>query len=367
MSTKLSRHNNHNYFMSLALKRANINLGNTKKNPSVGCVIIKNNLVISAGFTSINGKPHAEYNAIKNSKVNLKKSQLYSTLEPCSHYGKTPPCINLISQKKIESVFFSIKDPDVRSFNKCHSKLKGKEISVKNGYLSKNINLFYSSYKNFKTNKLPFVTAKLAISKDYFTINKKKKWITNIFSRGRVHLMRSQHDCIITSCKTIKKDDPKLNCRINGLIKRSPSRIILDRKLEIPTNSQVIKDASLYKTIIFYNSINEKKIKILKKLNVSTYRIPLNSENKLDLNLSLKKAQLMGFSRIFLESGLELTVSFFNKNLISDFKLFISNEKLNNKGLNNAKKKLSIFLKNKKKKTEKINLLGDKLISYKIK
>ena len=367
MSTKPSRQNYHNYFMSLALKQAKINLGNTKKNPSVGCVITKNNSVISVGFTGFNGKPHAEYNAIKNSKVNLKKSQLYSTLEPCSHYGKTPPCINLMTQKKIKSVFFSIKDPDIRSFNKCYKKLKKKKILVKNGYLSKNINLFYSSYKRFKINKLPFVTAKLAVSKDYFTINKNKKWITNSYSRGRVHLMRSQHDCIITSAKTIKKDNPKLNCRINGLIKTSPSRIILDKKLEISTNSQVIKDANLYKTIIFYNSNNEKKIKLLKKLNVSTHKIPLNIDCKLDLNLSLKKAHLMGFSRIFLETGLELTEGFFNKNLINDFKLFISNNKLNNNGLHNAKKSLSLFLKNKKNKIEKINLLGDKLISYKLK
>ena len=104
--------------MRLALLQAEKMLGNTKENPSVGCVITKNNQIISAGSTSINGRPHAEYNAINFSKTNLKKSELYSTLEPCSHYGKTPPCTSLIAKKKIKRVFFSINDPDPRSFNK---------------------------------------------------------------------------------------------------------------------------------------------------------------------------------------------------------------------------------------------------------
>ena len=96
--------------------------------------------------------------------------------------------------------------------------------------MSNETNSFYKSYFKSKKVYLPFVTCKLAVSKDFFTINKKKKWITNKFSRGRVHLMRSNHDCIMTSCKTIIKDNPILTCRINGLENRSPSRIILDNK-----------------------------------------------------------------------------------------------------------------------------------------
>ena len=224
--------------MGLALKQARINLGNTKKNPSVGCVIVKNNSLLSASCTGFNGTPHAESSAIKNSKTNLENSTLYSTLEPCSHYGKTPPCINLISKRKIKSVYYSIKDPDIRSFNKCKKRLSKKKIIVKNGYLARDLNLFYSHYIKYKSNLLPYVTAKLAVSKDFFTINKKNKWITNKYSRGRVHLMRSQHDCIITSSKTINKDNPQLNCRINGLERRSPARIILDKKFPIYKGSK---------------------------------------------------------------------------------------------------------------------------------
>ena len=119
--------------MNLALKQAKINLGNTKENPAVGCIITKNNCVISSGYTSINGRPHAEQNAINFSKKSLNNSELYVTLEPCSHYGKTPPCVNSIIKSKIKKVIFSIKDPDPRSFNKCAKKLISRGINVING------------------------------------------------------------------------------------------------------------------------------------------------------------------------------------------------------------------------------------------
>ena len=108
-----NKNNNHSFFMRLALDQAHRNLGNTKTNPSVGCVITKNNSVISVGCTSINGRPHAEANAINFSKNNLKNSNLYVTLEPCSHYGKTSPCTSTIIKSKIKKVFFSITDPDL--------------------------------------------------------------------------------------------------------------------------------------------------------------------------------------------------------------------------------------------------------------
>ena len=136
--------------MRLALQQAHKSLGNTKENPAVGCVIVKNNHVISSGFTSINGRPHAEYNAINSSKVNLKDSELYVTLEPCSHYGKTPPCVNSIIKNKISKVFFSIHDPDLRSFNKSSDKLTKEGIYVNNGILKKEIKLFYRSYLKSK-------------------------------------------------------------------------------------------------------------------------------------------------------------------------------------------------------------------------
>ena len=367
MSTNPSKYHKNPYFMQLALQQATRLLGNTKDNPAVGCVIVKNNHLISAGHTSIDGRPHAEQNAINFSKINPQNSELYVTLEPCSHYGKTTPCVKSILKSKIKKVFFSINDPDPRSFNKCSLTLKRGGVVVKNNVLKNEIKFFYRSYFKLKKNNLPFVTCKLAISKDFYTINKNEKWITNEFSRARVHLLRSSHECIITSSETIIKDNPRLTCRIDGLNRRSPARIVLDNKLKINVSSKIIEEANKHRTIIFYNKIDKKKMKLLKKLKIKTYKISLDNNGNLDLKESLIKAKELGFSRIFVESGEKLATSFFAKKLIDDFKLFISSKNFGKTGSNSIKKYFRSFLKNKKKIVEKVNLSGDKLISYKIK
>ena len=353
--------------MKLALKQAERNLGKTSENPSVGCVITKNNNVISVGNTSVQGRPHAEYNAIKNSKINLKNSKMYVTLEPCSHYGKTEPCTKLIVKKKIKNIFISIKDSDLRSKGKSLSFFKKNGLKVTNRVYSKNVNIFYRSYIKSKNNLLPFVTCKLAVSKDFFTKNKKKKWITNKYSRGRVHLMRQQHDCIITSSTTIQKDNSRLTCRINGLYNKSPARIILDRSLKISLKSNIIIQANRYQTIIFYNKINRQKLKKLKSLNVKLFKINIDLEGNLNLYDALIKVKELGFYRIFLESGIKLVSSFLNKDLIDDLNIFVSNKKLGIYGANNFKKQFVFFSKNKRCIKEKVNLFGEKLIKYNIK
>jgi len=367
MSIKKNKFNKDSFFMQLALQQAEINLGNTKNNPSVGCIIRKGQAIIGVGKTSINGRPHAEINAINNSKINIKDSTLYSTLEPCSNYGKTSPCVEKIIKRKISKVVFSIKDPDLKSFNKSIHKFKKKNIKVINGVLSKKVSFFYKSYIKQKNNSLPFVTCKLALSKDFYSINKEKKWITNKYSRGRVHLMRSMHDCIITSSKTIIEDDPMLTCRIEGLSNRSPSKIILDKNLSSPLNSKIFNRNRNCSTIIFYNKENKKKIKLLNNLNVKTYKIPLNQSGNLDLIQSLIKAKKLGFSRIFLESGINLVNSFLKNNLIDEFKIFITNFNLGSKGLANFKNIFALFFKKKRKQIEYVNLFNDTLLSYKLK
>ena len=368
MFTNQNKYQNNKYFMSLALQQASKNLGNTKMNPSVGCVITKSENVIAAGCTGYNGTPHAETNAISCLKENLKNVILYVTLEPCSHYGKTPPCTNLIIKKKIRKVFFSIKDPDNRSHNKSHKKLSDKKIYVKNGILKNEVKNFYKSYIKFKKKNIPFVTCKLAVSKDFYTHKTKgDKWITNKFSRGRVHLMRSFHDSIVTSSNTVIIDNPELTCRINGLRMNSPTRIILDKELRIPLNSKVIINAKKYNTIIFHNNIKTKKMKLLKNLKVKLFKLNLDNENNLDLTNMLIKIGGLGYSRIFLESGTKLIKSFLNRNLIDEFKLFISPKKLGKVGGFGFKKEIDFLLKKNNKIIEKVNLFGDRLISFNLK
>ena len=179
--------------------------------------------------------------------------------------------------------------------------------------------------------------------------------------------MRSNHDGILTSSKTIVDDNPRLTCRITGLENRSPSRIILDNKLKIPIRSKIIKEATNYPTIIFYNKFNKKKIKLLQNSKIKIIKIPLNKDGDLDLRKALIKASQLGFTRIFLESGLNLATNFLNENLVDDLKLFISSKNLGKNGSGNIKNHLKLFLGNKKNIIEKINLFGDTLKFYRMK
>ena len=162
------------FYTKLAFKQAEINLGSTNLNPSVGCVVVKNNSIISSGYTSENGRPHAESNALKKN-LDYKNSELFVTLEPCSHYGKTPPCIKKIISKKIRKVIFSINDNDIRSKDRAEKILKRKKVIVKKFILKNFAKNFYKSYFLQTSKQIPFIDAKLAISKDNYTINKKKK------------------------------------------------------------------------------------------------------------------------------------------------------------------------------------------------
>ena len=162
----------HNYYLDLAYQIAEKNLGKTGLNPSVGAIVVKDNSVISSGITSYRGRPHAEFNALSKIK-NCAGASLYTSLEPCVHYGKTPPCTKIISKKKIKKVYFGSYDPDIRSYGKAKSILNKKAISVKK-IESKNYKNFYRSYFINKKLNIPFVSAKIALSNDFFSINYKK-------------------------------------------------------------------------------------------------------------------------------------------------------------------------------------------------
>ena len=228
---------NHNFFLDLAFNLAEKNLGQTGLNPSVGSVVVKNNTVISSGVTSFNGRPHAEFNALNKIK-NFKGATLYSSLEPCTHKGKTPPCTDIIIKKKIKNVYYGFEDPDKRT-NKKAKKILNKKNIITKLIKAKKYNNFYRSYIVNKKLNIPFISAKIAFSKDYFTINKKNKWITNSFSRTITHLIRSKYDGLISTSKTINSDNAMLNCRIEGLNNYKPDLFIIDLNLRLKKKSFV--------------------------------------------------------------------------------------------------------------------------------
>ncbi len=179
--------------------------------------------------------------------------------------------------------------------------------------------------------------------------------------------MRSIHDCIVTSSKTVCDDNPRLNCRIRGLEKTSPTRVILDKNLETKFSASLIKTSNIYKTIIFYNKTNKKKINYLKKLKIKLYKVSVDNKNRLNLREILFILRLKGFSRIFLEAGLNLTKGFLIDNLIDELHLFISEKKINKMGKNSFRKISRLFLSKYKAQYQNVNLKGDQLITYKIK
>ena len=350
------------FYTKLAFQQANINLGSTKTNPSVGCIVVKNDSVISSGRTSLSGRPHAEANALKKN-IDYLNSDLYVTLEPCSHYGKTPPCVKKIIEKKIRRVVFSIADIDPRSKNKAQKNLKNKKIFVKKIMTSKLAKKFYQSYFLQSSDKIPFIDAKLAISKDYFTINNKKNWITNKKSRNLGNFLRSKYDCLLTTSETINKDNPLLNCRIEGLEKRTPSLIIFDRYFKINKNIKILKENNR-KIYIFTTVNNLLKENFFKKKGVKIIKFSSTADDNLILKKMIFRIKKLGLNRIFVESGNTFLSKLLKNNLIKNLYLFKSSQKLLLGGQNNSSlsqiKKIKILKKNK----IKVNLYGDSL--YKI-
>ena len=346
---------NHKFFLHLAFQIAEKNLGKTGLNPSVGSIVVNNDTVISSGVTSINGRPHAEFNALNKVK-NTAGSTLYTSLEPCVHRGKTPPCTDIIIKKKIKNVFFGLEDPDRRTFKKAKKILNANGIKTKL-IRSKKYNNFYRSYIINKKFKIPFISAKIAISKDYFTINKNYKWITNNFSRKITHLIRSQHDGIISTSKSINYDNALLNCRIEGLNEFKPDLFIVDLNLKLKKNLLLNKILKKRKTYLITYKTNRKKAQVFKK---KGYKIIfINSLiNQDDFNLLFKKIYRMGYSRILVETGLTFLNTFIKNKLVNDLYIFKTKNNLDKKGKNNATLR---YLKSISSKPISINLKNDKL------
>ena len=351
---------NHKYFLDLAFKIAEKNLGKTKLNPSVGAVIVKNDTVISTGITSLNGRPHAEYNALKKIKK-CEGASLYTTLEPCTHYGLTPPCVNIIIKKKIKNVYYGFNDPDPRTFKKAKIILKKNKIKTKL-IKSKNFNRFYDSYYLNKKFKLPLITAKISISNDYYSINKRSKWITNKNTQKITHLLRSKNDCIFSTSATINKDNALLNCRIDGLNNLKPDLFIIDLHLKLKKNLSIINVSRKRNFFLITTVKNKKKINFFKKKGFKI--ILVNSfSSKDDFKKMFQYVYKLGYCRAFFETGLTFLNALLKYKLLNILYVFQSNIMLKKNGLNNS---TTHYLKKiKLNKKIKINLINDSLYKKK--
>ena len=351
---------NHNFYSSLAFNLAEKKLGKTNKNPTVGCVIVKNNSVISSGVTSNNGRPHAEFNAL-NKNINFKNSSMYVTLEPCTHFGLTPPCTNIIKRKKIKNVYYNFNDPDLRTYKKAVKILNNVKKIKKTNIKYKN---FYKSYFLNKIKNFPLIDAKIAVSKDFFSINKKAKWITNSRSRQVAHLIRSKYDCIVSTSYSINKDNSLLNCRIDGLNNNKPDLIIIDRYLKLKKKLKLLNLSNQRKTYLITLINDKKKISFLKKKKVTIIKLK-KLQNREDFETLFKIIMKIGKGRILIETGLVFLNQLFRYKLVNNLYLFRSNKFLHKNGYNN--KSINFIKKLNIKNKINVNLNNDELFEVKIK
>ena len=354
------------FFMSLALDLAKAKIGLTGVNPAVGAVIVNEKKeIISVGSTGFGGIPHAEIGAIKNSIVNLKNTTLYVTLEPCTHYGKTPPCVNEIIKHKFGKVFFSIPDIDKKVRNKSKKILRQRGIIVKEGLLKDKVKNFYQSYKFNRKFKLPYVTGKIAITKNNIIYSDQTKKITTLQTDKLTHYLRYKNDSILVSSETINKDNPRLDCRLKGLKRFSPRRIILDKNLKIKLTSKIVKSINKYNTIIFYNRLSQKKYAYLKKKGAQLIKTGLDKDKNLNLKKILKTLYTLKSRYILVEGGAYLTKSFLKMRLFNVFYLLKSNKKDPMKKNFKVFESINILEKVFDKKKIIKNILGkDRIIQY---
>ena len=315
-------------FMKLALDLARVRRGLTGANPSVGCVIVKKDKIISIGQTGYGGRPHAEHNAISNCFEDPKDSKMYITLEPCNHYGKTPPCTNNIIQNQISEVYYPIEDIDLKVKGKSSSILENSNIKVKKGLLRKEALNLYNSYYINRKKKLPYVIGKVALSKNKIIYSDTKKRITNDISDKLTHYLRFKSDGILITSKTLNIDNPKLNCRLEGYTKLSTKRIILDKNLKIDLKSYIVRSINNKNTIIFHNSNNKIKNNFLTKKGAILIKQSTHNHKNFDLKIILKKLYMNGIKNLLVEGGDELTKSFLQKKMFNEFYMFKSSKNL---------------------------------------
>jgi diaminohydroxyphosphoribosylaminopyrimidine deaminase / 5-amino-6-(5-phosphoribosylamino)uracil reductase len=312
--------------MDSALNLARRGLGNTWPNPTVGCVIVKNNRVVGRGWTLPGGRPHAETEALRNAGQNAIGSIVYVTLEPCNHYGKTPPCTEALIEAGVKKVVIATLDPDARVSGSGQTRLEEAGISVEVG-LSRleadEINQgFFSRVKMSK----PFITLKLATTLDgkIATRNGESEWITGEVSRKAGHKLRAHHDAIMVGSGTVITDNPSLTCRLLGIENTHKLRIILDGRLRVPEDGVLAQTAKKVPVLVFTvlgDKDRSKKVKRLEALGVSVVVIEKNGKH-LDFQPIMAELSARGITRLLVEGGGSLAASLMLTDLVDEIAWF---------------------------------------------
>ena len=292
-------------FMALAFTLGRRGLGNTWPNPAVGCVIVKDGVIVGRGWTQPGGRPHAEVEALRRAKKVAQGATMYVTLEPCSHQGQTPPCADAIVKAGIARVVSALEDPNPEVAGQGHARLRDKGITVDVGLGADEARRVHAGHIMRMTNGRPYVTLKLAVSADGKAglAGRKPAAITGEAAWTRVFQMRAASDAIMVGIGTVLSDNPQLSCRLPGMAERSPVRVVLDAKLKLPLMTSVVATVRDTPTWVF-TSAKPSAIaeEILQHKGCKVFRVG-DVDGQLDLAEVLKVLADQGITRLMVEGG----------------------------------------------------------------
>ena len=324
-------------FSKLAITVGYRSIGYTWPNPSVGCVLVKDGAIVGTGHTEIGGRPHAEFNAIREAGKLANGATAYITLEPCSHSGETPPCALELIKANIKRVVCPLEDPDPRVSGKGFRLLEEHGIQVDRiSCLTKEARKLAEGFLKVVEKKRPFIALKLALSLNgkIATRSNESNWISGNDSRTLVHFLRSRYDAIMVGKRTALVDNPNLNLRGQFSLLPSPKKIILDRKLSLPKTSNFTKNNKNNLIIVHDREYNSKALSKWGPDSVSTLGVRVDQRNGLDLpDLAMKLAN-MGLTRILVEGGGDLATSLLNQGLVDLLILFTAGILVDKEGVN---------------------------------
>ena len=289
-------------YMRLAISLAKKGEGSTNPNPMVGAVIVKDGRIIGQGYHKKCGELHAERNAFASLTEPAQGAVLYVTLEPCCHYGRTPPCTDAIIEHGISKVVIGSSDPNPLVAGKGADQLRSRGIEVVEGFLKEECDALNTIFFHYITTGLPYTAVKFAMTLDgkIATGSGLSKWITGEASRRHIHHLRNKYAAIMVGIGTVLADDPLLNCRIEG--GSNPLRVICDSRLRIPDGSQICRTARNIPTLIAYSDAPDSRVSQLEAMGITLLHLP-DGRGRTDLAGLLRELGKMKIDSILVEGG----------------------------------------------------------------
>jgi len=309
-------------FMQLALTLGRRGQGQTWPNPAVGAVVVKDGVIVGRGWTQPGGRPHAEPEALRRAGEAARGATLYVTLEPCSHFGKSPPCTEAIVAAGIARVVSAIGDPNPEVAGQGHARLRAAGISVDIGAGTAEAARDHTGHFRRIRDKRPHVILKLAVSSDdkIGAAGRKPVAISGEAAKARVHLLRAQCDAILVGIGTVLSDDPLLTCRLPGMEARSPVRVVLDRSLRIPGTSRLVQSARETPLWVMTSNLSEAPAAMkLGAAGAQVIRVATTTKPPgLDPAAVLHALAGKGITRLLVEGGARVASSFVAAGLVDE-------------------------------------------------